>query len=100
MEVIGISSKLTVNENEVTFVLDEEMPDEVLAKISYGSLSFNADGRFLTVSKDPDDEAFSPRMIATLNEKIAEAVQSVSRDSSQRDRMLQQIAAETRLPLL
>jgi hypothetical protein len=100
MQVIGISKKLTIDENKVTFVLDEEMPDEVAALLQYGNLELEADGRFLTVTKPDDGDPFTATTMQNLNEKIAAAVLEVEAAKARRSRMLEKLALRTVLPLI
>ncbi len=100
MQVVGISEALTVDENKVTFVLDEDMPEEVAALLQYGNLQFEADGRFLTVTKYDGSDPFTTTTVENLNEKIVAAISEVEAAKARRTRMLGKIALRTELPLI
>lgn len=82
-------------------MLDAEISDEVLNKISYGSLSFEAEGHYLTVIiPQGEEEVFSHRSIESLNQKLADAVAAVGEARNAHHRMVQEIARNTGLPIV
>ncbi len=101
MQIIGLSRELTAPPNTLVLVTDEDVPYEVLKQIYYGNLSFEAQGRFLTVRIPPNStEHFTKTSVAELNLRLEEAHKKIRDRAAAHENALNTLAKRAGLPLI
>lgn len=100
MKIVSVNSKQTVDSNEVAFNVDGTLTPALLERLDYGTLTFRGERNVLIVTLDSDDaEPIGADTVKSLNAKLSEAEEALTRDAAKRDRMLSEIAKYAGLPL-
>lgn len=100
MKIVSVNRDQTPHLGQVAFNLDEELPPQVRAKLAYERFTLRGEGRVLIVIKDMrNSEPIGPDTVENINARIASIVAEFDEQDAQRERMLQQIAADAGLPL-
>lgn len=98
--MISINTEQTTDEYTVALNLDEELTQEMRERLHYGILSFAGSGTVLIVRIPSDSEHLLTRVnIKNLEEKFTEIKADLAEIGKKRQRMLDNIARQTGLPL-
>ena len=99
MRIVSINAALTVGPQQIALNVDEELSPEFIEQIDYGNLKFSGEGKTLIVHLPQESEPFSATSVKSLNSMLQLANDALALKAAKRDRMLQNIAQGTGLPL-
>lgn len=99
MRIVSINAALTESPKRIVFNVDEELSQEFIERIEYGTLIFSGGDKTLTVQLPDNSEAFNTRSVSNLNGELQRISDEFDLAAAKRKRMLDEISEKTGLPL-